>query len=592
VQQAVVSKASSLISRATMLVVFSKSKKGQQEKERKREKKKRKEKEKEKEKEEKENVKKEKGKEKEKFKAKEKDDNSSFSIPRSALASSASEYLSYVFFGGKVSGSNTYGIGCWRAVGEEVGVKRGIHERYLQSLIAVSDEEVWSVGGDGVRVWRCSPQSGTFNRKIGAWKTEARALQTLLTSKTFETIAKNWEEKQKNSKTIWAELIPLHRSLTKQQLKLTEGEEKENVWIGSKKSSGVVLEGEMYPEVQCSISYADGIATLHGGKWKTTFLKQNNNVIELRNPEKRVVKSGDQILFFSDKEYGYRIQLVDVPPQTNLSFSKLCIPNDVFVVGAKIGKNIWLSSSMEGSFYILPPQGNLITNDKLPNYSLFSLSPFLSPLKPHQQVISHIIQVTSLSPSREVVVVAVRDIILILHKNNKKNFKNDDFAKNWACYRMTVPDGVVSGLVEVKSLGEVWVWVRGGKILRLHLGYVFQTEEKEGEAGKEKEEEKEKEKEKEIFHNVGWEEKWWSRLEVGKEVTAIAEVEEGVVWVGISDGNIGSYSKRPLQPPVHPDMNVRWLETHVSSFAVSHILKVGEGYVWAWWKDGTCVIWQ
>ena len=62
---------------------------------------------------------------------------------------------SYVFFGGKVSGkSNQFGIACWRGVGEEVGVKRGVHQRWLQCLIAVSDEVVWSIGGDGVKVWR------------------------------------------------------------------------------------------------------------------------------------------------------------------------------------------------------------------------------------------------------------------------------------------------------------------------------------------------------------------------------------------------------------------------------------------------------
>ena len=68
---------------------------------------------------------------------------------------SSSGNPSYVFFGGKVSGkSNQFGVACWKGVGEEVGVKRGVHQRWLQSLVAVSDEVVWSIGGDGIKAWR------------------------------------------------------------------------------------------------------------------------------------------------------------------------------------------------------------------------------------------------------------------------------------------------------------------------------------------------------------------------------------------------------------------------------------------------------
>ena len=135
------------------------------------------------------------------------------------------------------------------------------------------------------------------------------------------------------------------------------------------------------------------------------------------------------------------------------------------------------------------------------------------------------------------------------------------------------------GVMEVKSMKEVWVWVDGGKILRISLQSVMRDAEKIGG--------------KEGFCELSWDKKWCSYIEVGKDVTATAEIEEGVVWVGLEDGKIGCFQKEHgRQTHGHFEMSVRWLETNVSSFGVSQILRVGERHVWTWWKDGACVIWQ
>ena len=126
------------------------------------------------------------------------------------------------------------------------------------------------------------------------------------------------------------------------------------------------------------------------------------------------------------------------------------------------------------------------------------------------------------------------------------------------------------------------MWVDGGKILRLKMGLVMEEVERQSD---------------DSFCHLSWDEKWCSYIEIEKDITAIAEVDEGVVWVGDEDGRIGCFSRQPQQTQQpqqqrHSEMVARWLETQVSCFGVSQILKVGERHVWTWWKDGACVVWQ